>query len=74
MVFWVFSCSPDRGAVNVFEVDQGQEEDQDGFERPDHVEEEAQKGTYTLTVDVTAAGNANYNAVTKTVKVRVKVK
>ena len=32
------------------------------------------KGTYTLTVDVTAAGNADYNAVTKTVTVKIKVK
>ena len=32
------------------------------------------KGTYTLTFKVRAAGNANYKALTKTVKLKVKVR
>ena len=32
------------------------------------------KGTYKLKVNVTAAGNANYKPLTKTVTVKVKIK
>lgn len=38
------------------------------------VKKKLKKGTYTLKVKVTAAGNANYKPLSRTVTVKVKVK
>ena len=47
-----------------------------GDGQPDHQEEikkGLKKGTYTVKVKVTAAGNANYKKATKTVKLKIMV-
>ena len=38
------------------------------------IKKRLKKGTYTVKISVTAAGNANYKALTKTIEVKVKVK
>ena len=38
------------------------------------IKKNLKKGTYTLKISVTAAGNKSYNARSKTAKVKIKVK